>query len=50
MIVQRRRFLHLAAGAAALPAISRIADAQGYPSRTVRMVVGLPLVGVPSKR
>jgi hypothetical protein len=42
MIVQRRRFLHLAAGAAALPAVSRIADAQGYPSRTVRMVVGFP--------
>ena len=42
MIVQRRRFLHLAAGAAALPAVSQIADAQGYPSRTVRMVVGFP--------
>ena len=42
MLVQRRRFLHLAAGAAALPAGPRIADAQGYPSRTVRMVVGFP--------
>jgi tripartite-type tricarboxylate transporter receptor subunit TctC len=36
----RRRFLHLAAGAAALPAISRIAWAQTYPSRLVRLVVG----------
>jgi tripartite-type tricarboxylate transporter receptor subunit TctC len=36
----RRRFLHLAAGAAALPAISRIAWAQTYPSRPVRLVVG----------
>src|SRR3954453_10903977 len=42
MKLPRRRFLHLAAGAAALPAVSRIADAQGYPSRTVRMVVGFP--------
>jgi hypothetical protein len=42
MTVQRRRFLHLAAGAVALPAVSRIANAQGYPSRTVRMVVGFP--------
>jgi tripartite-type tricarboxylate transporter receptor subunit TctC len=36
----RRRFLHLAAGAAALPAVSRIARAQAYPSRPVRIVVG----------
>jgi tripartite-type tricarboxylate transporter receptor subunit TctC len=35
----RRQFLHLAAGAAALPAVSRIARAQGYPSRPVRLVV-----------
>jgi tripartite-type tricarboxylate transporter receptor subunit TctC len=42
MIVQRRRFLHLAAGAAALPAVSPIANAQAYPNRTVRMVVGFP--------
>jgi tripartite-type tricarboxylate transporter receptor subunit TctC len=35
----RRHFLHLAAGAAALPAVSRIARAQAYPSRPVRMVV-----------
>jgi tripartite-type tricarboxylate transporter receptor subunit TctC len=35
----RRRFLHLAAGAAALPAVSRIAWAQSYPSRPVRLIV-----------
>ena len=35
----RRQFLHLAAGAAALPAISRIARAQAYPARPVRWVV-----------
>jgi len=38
----RRKFLHLAAGAAALPAVSRIARAQGYPTRLVRIVVGFP--------
>jgi tripartite-type tricarboxylate transporter receptor subunit TctC len=37
---RRRQFLHLAAGAAALPAISRIARAQTYPARPVRIVVG----------
>jgi tripartite-type tricarboxylate transporter receptor subunit TctC len=36
----RRTFLHLAAGAAALPAVSRVALAQTYPSRPVRLVVG----------
>src|SRR5215831_11201607 len=36
----RRTFLHLAAGAAALPAVSRVARAQAYPSRPVRMIVG----------
>ena len=36
----RRQFLHLAAGAAALPAVSRIARAQAYPSRPVRVIVG----------
>jgi tripartite-type tricarboxylate transporter receptor subunit TctC len=35
----RRRFLHLAAGASALPAVSRIARAQSYPTRPVRMIV-----------
>jgi tripartite-type tricarboxylate transporter receptor subunit TctC len=38
----RRRFLHLAAYAAALPAISRIAMAQAYPTRPVRLVVPYP--------
>jgi tripartite-type tricarboxylate transporter receptor subunit TctC len=37
----RRRFLHLAAGAAALPAVSRMARAQAYPTRPVRIVVGI---------
>src|SRR5438105_9760757 len=36
----RRQFLHLAAGAAALPALRHIAQAQAYPSRPVRIVVG----------
>ena len=39
MKLLRRTFLHLAAGAAALPAASRIARAQAYPSRPVRIVV-----------
>jgi tripartite-type tricarboxylate transporter receptor subunit TctC len=39
--LRRRNFLHLAAGAAALPAVSRIAKAQAYPSRPVTMVVGV---------
>jgi tripartite-type tricarboxylate transporter receptor subunit TctC len=38
----RRTFLHLAAGAAALPAASRLAWAQTYPSRPVRVIVGFP--------
>ena len=40
MEVQRRRFLQLVAGAAALPAVSRIARAQAYPTRPVRLLVG----------
>src|SRR5215475_304673 len=42
MNLPRRRFLHLAAGAAALPALSRGARAQIYPSRYVRLVVPFP--------
>jgi hypothetical protein len=38
----RRQFLHLAAGAAALPAVSRIAVAQTYPARPGRLIVGFP--------
>ena len=45
MKLPRRSFLHLAAGAAALPAVSRIARAQTYPSRPVRLVVGFPAGG-----
>jgi tripartite-type tricarboxylate transporter receptor subunit TctC len=41
----RRQFLHLAAGAGALPAVSRIAMAQAYPSRPVRWIVGFPAGG-----
>ena len=37
----RRQFLHLAAGAAALPAMSRIARAQAYPTRPVRLIIGI---------
>ena len=40
MRFQRRQFLRLALGAAALPATSRIASAQAYPSRPVRLVIG----------
>jgi tripartite-type tricarboxylate transporter receptor subunit TctC len=41
----RRRFLHLAAGAAALPAIARFAWAQAYPTRPVRIIVGVAAGG-----
>src|SRR5262245_4512060 len=41
----RRQFLHLAAGAAALPAVSCIAFAQAYPTRPVRIIVGFPAGG-----
>src|SRR5258707_4746825 len=40
MKLPRRRFLHLAAGAAALPAVSGIATAQTYPTRPITIVVG----------
>jgi tripartite-type tricarboxylate transporter receptor subunit TctC len=45
MKLPRRTFLHLAAGAAALPAMSRIASAQAYPARPVRIIVGVPAGG-----
>ena len=41
----RRQLLHLAAGAAALPTLSRIASAQAYPTRPVRMIVGFAAGG-----
>jgi tripartite-type tricarboxylate transporter receptor subunit TctC len=42
MKLLRRQFLHLAAGAAALPAVSRFAWAQAYPARPVRLILGYP--------
>ena len=45
MKLPRRRFLYLAAGAATLPALSRFAWAQVYPSRPVRLIVGFPAGG-----
>jgi Tripartite tricarboxylate transporter family receptor len=45
MKLPRRQFLHLAAGAAALPAVSRFAWAQAYPTRPVRIIVGYPSGG-----
>jgi len=46
MKIPRRTILRLAAGAAALPAMSRLASAQAYPSRPVRLIVGFPPGGV----
>ncbi len=40
--LSRRKFLHLAMGTVALPAISRVARAGAYPSRSVRIIVGFP--------
>src|SRR5262245_9750006 len=42
MKLPRRKFLHLTAGAVALPAVSRMARAQAYPSRPVRIIVPFP--------
>jgi tripartite-type tricarboxylate transporter receptor subunit TctC len=42
MKLPRRQFLYLAAGAAALPTISRVVWAQAYPTRPVRIIVGYP--------
>jgi tripartite-type tricarboxylate transporter receptor subunit TctC len=42
MKLSRRQFLHLAAGAATLPVVSRGASAQTYPTRSVRIIVGAP--------
>jgi tripartite-type tricarboxylate transporter receptor subunit TctC len=47
MKLPRRQFLHLAAGAAALPAVSRIAWAQAYPTRPVHLIVGFGAGGAP---
>src|SRR4030095_9563619 len=45
MKLPRRKFLRLAVGAAALPVVPRIARAQTYPSRPVRIIVGFPAGG-----
>ncbi|MGB6915108.1 MAG: hypothetical protein WBE42_20515, partial [Pseudolabrys sp.] len=38
----RRQFLHLLGAAAALPVVSRVAMAQAYPTRPVRVIIGYP--------
>jgi tripartite-type tricarboxylate transporter receptor subunit TctC len=50
MKIPRRTFLQLAAGAAALPAVSRVAWPQEYPTRPVRMIVPLPTGSSPDIR
>ena len=45
MKLPRRKFLHLAAGTAALPSLSRFAWAQAYPTRPVRLIVPFGLAG-----
>src|SRR5271155_123132 len=45
MKLPRRTFLHLAAGAAALPELSRLAWAETFPSRPVHIIVGFPAGG-----
>jgi tripartite-type tricarboxylate transporter receptor subunit TctC len=45
MKIHRRNFLHLAAGSAALPALSRVVCAQAYPSRPVHIIVGFAAGG-----
>ena len=45
MKLPRRQFLRLAAGAAALPAVSRITWAQAYPTRPVHLIVGYAAAG-----
>ena len=42
MKLPRRHFLHLATGAAAFPALPRVASALDYPTRPVRIIVGFP--------
>jgi tripartite-type tricarboxylate transporter receptor subunit TctC len=45
MRLPRRQFLHLAAGAVVLPAATRIASAQAYPTRPITMIVPFPAGG-----
>ena len=47
MKLPRRRFLHLVAGAAALPLAPHVASAQAYPSRPVSLIVFVPAGGTP---
>jgi tripartite-type tricarboxylate transporter receptor subunit TctC len=47
MRLPRRQFLHLVAGAAAIPAVSRSARAQAYPAKPVRLIVGFTAGGAP---
>jgi tripartite-type tricarboxylate transporter receptor subunit TctC len=47
MQLQRRSFLHVAAGVVALPALPRVASALDYPTRPVRIIVGFPAGGTP---
>ena len=47
MKLPRRKFLHLAAGAGALPLASRLARAQAYPTRPVRLILGYAPGGAP---
>jgi tripartite-type tricarboxylate transporter receptor subunit TctC len=46
MKLPRRKFLHLAAGAAALPVITRVSSAQSYPVRPVHLLAGFPPGGI----
>jgi tripartite-type tricarboxylate transporter receptor subunit TctC len=45
MKLPRRQFLHMAAGAAALNAVSRTASAQTYPTKPIRWIIGFPAGG-----
>jgi tripartite-type tricarboxylate transporter receptor subunit TctC len=45
MKLERRKFLHLAVGAVALPAVSRVATAQTYPTRPITMIVAVAAGG-----
>src|SRR6516225_1416883 len=45
MKLPRRRFLHLAAGLAALPALPRLAEAQAYPTRPIKLIAPFPAGG-----
>jgi tripartite-type tricarboxylate transporter receptor subunit TctC len=45
MKLPRRQFLHMAAGAAALNAVSRTTSAQAYPTKPIRWIIGFPAGG-----